>query len=189
MTDEELEDLIRDVEKGRARRELPELDEPLGPEVARSIVERFSDAPAQAPALPEPANRPWTRVVAAVVVLAAAALIVVAVWPGQAPVPSYTLEARTGISEVRSEQQGPLVHADGAPVRLLLRPATRTARVPEVRVYSGAEQVPASVRVEASGALTVQLGTLPAGTHDVRVELWTDGDAPAQQLEVRVQAR
>ena len=53
MTDEELEQLIREVEAKRPQQALPELDEPLGTDFAASIVTvQSSSVPVQAPDQP-----------------------------------------------------------------------------------------------------------------------------------------
>lgn len=187
MTDEELELLIREVEAKRPQQALPELDEPLGTDFAASIVQRYSDEPAQQdPTTPRPANRPWIAVVAAVLV-AAGLLAMLLVPSGTDPLPTYALTARTGISEVRSEANGPLIAAPGAPVRLVLRPATRTDQVPQVQASVGGKSVQLSVKPQPGGALEVTLGALPTGRNTVQVELRV-GEQVLQQFAVDVEA-
>ncbi len=187
MTDEELEQMIREAELARGTHSLPELDAPLGADVTRAIVERFSDVPSALPQTPEPANRAWIGAVAAFLI--AAMVVAFLMVPGSTePLPSYSLTGRTGISDMRSTENAPLVAAPGAPVRLLLRPATRTEGTPEVRATVDGQAIDLETSRKAGGAVEVVLGTLPLGDQVVEVQLLSD-DSVLQTFSVNVESR
>ncbi len=199
MTDAELEALIRDVELDRRPSDpLPELDAPLSDDVARAIVERFSDVETSSagvgPERPEPANRPmgsgnsqgWRWVASAVAVLAAALLLAVLVWPDgpSGPVPTYEATGRTGISEVRSPDTK-LIATPERPVQVVLRPSTRTEWRPEVVASAGDTPVPVSLEYVDGGTVIATLESVPVGHQQVRVELrFADGTVRQVQLDV-----